>query len=448
MALSRAAAVRGRTAAGKAAVLPKSSFNRRQQHQSCLRGSSCLSQLRPQLRRCAGNATSSINSSSNGSQRSIQLTKERLDELLKAEMKYVATMPVRPVSMTETLSILEPDRISAFIQTEVPKRFAFRVRMVETLAGWESIPELVEVHAMMQRWYRELRLIERSCEVGLRNFTACTRAIRQDGNNTVALVAVGIHKLQSHKAGMYTHDFLDRWLDGFLLSRIGSNMLLDQYFACASKQDGGLERPTGIIHLDCDAVAICKKAADYASRICQAHTGHQPFIVVENYEAGKKGPQADSPCYFSYIPGYLRYIMIEVLKNSFQATLRTKPDEILAKSPIHVLVCRDEYRVVIRVSDRGGGIPFEVGDRIWSYLYGAAARDQVQDPVEPAQALSGYGVGLPLSRLHARYLGGQLEVTSYPGYGTDVTVMLPRLDKEMVEKVNIDDVTGPGLDRR
>lgn len=361
-------------------------------------------------------------------------------------MKYVATMPVRPVSMTKTLTVLEPDQIAAFIQTEVPKRFAFRVRMVETLTGWENIPELVEVHAMMQQWYRELRLIERSCEVGLRNFTKCTRAIRQGGNNTVALVAVGIHKLQRQTDGLYTHDFLDRWLDGFLLSRIASNMLLDQYYACASKRDGGLGRPTGIIHLECDAVAICKKAADYTSRICQAHTGHQPFIVVENYEAGKKGPQADSPCYFSYIPGYLRYIMTELLKNSFQASLRANPDEILAKSPIHVLVCRDEHRVVIRVSDRGGGIPFEVGDRIWSYLYGAAARDQVQDPVEPATAFTGYGVGLPLSRLHARYLGGNLKVMSYPGYGTDVSVTLPRLDGEMVEKVDVDDILG--LDRR
>lgn len=134
--------------------------------------------------------------------------------------------------------------------------------------------------------------------------------------------------------------------------------------------------------------------------------------------------------------------MTELLKNSFQATLRANPDEILAKAPIHVLVCRDEHRVVIRVSDRGGGIPFEVGDRVWSYLYGAAARDQVQDPVEPATAFTGYGVGLPLSRLHARYLGGNLKVMSYPGYGTDVSVTLPRLHGEMLEKVNVDDILG------
>ena len=33
----------------------------------------------------------------------------------------------------------------------------------------------------------------------------------------------------------------------------------------------------------------------------------------------------------------------------------------------------------------------------------------------------GYGIGLPLSRLHAKYLGGSLDLVSLPGYGVDVT---------------------------
>ncbi|CAK9039461.1 unnamed protein product [Durusdinium trenchii] len=206
-----------------------------------------------------------------------------------------------------------------------------------------------------------------------------TRAIRQEGSSTVGLVALGIFKLQRANSQCaddeaYTDDFLDHFLDGFLLSRIGSNMLLDQYFARAPKEAGGLARKTGIISPRCDAVALCKQAADYASRICQMHTGQLPVVLYDNYEAGKGACQADSPCYFSYIPGYLRYIMVELLKNSFKATLMGATAAEIAERPIHILICRDECHVAIRVSDRAGGIPSHVGERIWSYLYGAAAR--------------------------------------------------------------------------
>ena len=38
----------------------------------------------------------------------------------------------------------------------------------------------------------------------------------------------------------------------------------------------------------------------------------------------------------------------------------------------------------------------------------------------------GYGIGLPLSRLHAKYLGGALDLVSLPGYGVDVSWMKQR----------------------
>lgn len=308
--------------------------------------------------------------------------------------------------------------------------------MVESLEDWERVPELVQVHGMLKRWYRALRFAERGSDNGLRSFTDCTRDVRREGKDTVELVAIGIQKLQNRTG--YSTEFLDKWLDGFLLSRIGSNMLLDQYYACARKLDGGLERPTGIINRQCDAVAVCKQAADYALRVSRVQAGKEPIIHLENYAAGAKGPQNDSPCHFSFVPAHLRYIMVEILKNSCHATVQhTQDGRALEEHPIHVLVCSDRCQVGIRVSDRAGGIPFDVSDKIWSYLWGTAERDGRQ------QSFAQYGVGLPHAKLHARYLGGKLELTSYPGYGTDVSVMLPRLDVDQVEAVNVDAVFNP-----
>jgi pyruvate dehydrogenase kinase 2/3/4 len=41
--------------------------------------------------------------------------------------------------------------------------------------------------------------------------------------------------------------------------------------------------------------------------------------------------------------------------------------------------------------------------------------------------LAGYGYGLPLSRLYARYFGGDMQVISMEGYGTDAYLHINRL---------------------
>jgi len=366
------------------------------------------------------------------SEKFVYIARERLDELLDAEVGYLSRVPIHSFTLQEVLALGSADSLAACILNDVPKRFAVRIRMIESLAGWDHIPELNKLHSSMRTWYRRLRLIDPQ-NIDLQQLTETTRAIRREGSATVGLVALGIYKLQREHSE-YTDEVLNHFLDGFLLSRIGSNMLLDQYYARAPKEAGGLARKTGIISPRCDAVALCKQAAAYASRICQLYTGQLPVVLYDNYEAGKGACQPDSPCYFSYIPGYLRYIMVEILKNSFKATLSGSTAEQIAERPIHVLICRDEYHVAIRVSDRAGGIPTDVGDRIWSYLYGAAARGGDEGSATP---LSGYGVGLPVSRLHARYLGGQLQLTTYPGFGTDVYVRLPRITSEQVEEIKL-----------
>ena len=42
--------------------------------------------------------------------------------------------------------------------------------------------------------------------------------------------------------------------------------------------------------------------------------------------------------------------------------------------------------------------------------------------------MSGFGFGLPVSRVYAEYLGGSLELHSIPEYGTDVYLKLQHLD--------------------
>lgn len=45
-------------------------------------------------------------------------------------------------------------------------------------------------------------------------------------------------------------------------------------------------------------------------------------------------------------------------------------------------------------------------------------------------AFAGFGMGLPLSRLYARYFGGSLKLRPLEGYGTDAYIHLHRCDKQ------------------
>eukprot|EP00438_Fugacium_kawagutii_P009980 Skav234399 [mRNA] locus=scaffold873:188433:190085:- [translate_table: standard] len=161
----------------------------------------------------------------------------------------------------------------------------------------------------------------------------------------------------------------------------------------------------GIVDPDCDVAQICRETAMH---------------VKEFHD--KAVPR------FSYIPGFLRFIMTEVLKNSCRATAES---------------VKSDREVAIRINDRARGIPFGVGQQVWSYLYTTANKENSLNGgyanSNTATSLAGYGIGLPLSRLYARYLGGTLKLVSLPGYGTSVDLFLRRVNANQVELVPDDD---------
>lgn len=98
--------------------------------------------------------------------------------------------------------------------------------------------------------------------------------------------------------------------------------------------------------------------------------------------------------------------------------------------PIEIRICEGNQGVTVKISDQGGGIAFEDLTRIWQYGYTTVDmvvgsdveevddlnRDLINMNVgamhgagrSHSNPMAGLGFGLPLSRLYAQFLGGDL----------------------------------------
>jgi pyruvate dehydrogenase kinase 2/3/4 len=132
----------------------------------------------------------------------------------------------------------------------------------------------------------------------------------------------------------------------------------------------------------------------------------------------------------------LHIMLMELLKNSFRASI----ENCNRKGPfpdIKLIIARGDEDITIKISDEGGGIPRSAMPLVWTYMYSTARSPQLDsteellmsDGADPGMMsrLAGYGYGLPLCRLYAKYFGGDLKLISMEGYGTDAYLHLRRL---------------------
>jgi len=83
--------------------------------------------------------------------------------------------------------------------------------------------------------------------------------------------------------------------------------------------------------------------------------------------------------------------------------------------------------VSIKITDQGGGIPRSSVERVWNYAYTTAQASDSTESGRDVDQLAGLGYGLPLCRLYARYFGGDMNLISLEGFGTDAYIYLTRI---------------------
>ena len=249
--------------------------------------------------------------------------------------------------------------------------------------------------------------------------------------NVNFMMGMGIFELKESGFDDNKLNQLTRFLDRFYMSRIGIRTQMQQHITTFSgvKKEGWV----GVFEIQCDLKRIIEEAVDYASSLCRHHYCDAPPVNIHV-------PLGDST--MVYIPSHIHYMLSEILKNSFRAVLEFHGEDKVQYPPIEINIYMKDKEVVIKISDLGGGLPQTLQKRLFSYSFSTASRPNVARLRAGDNPFAGFGYGLALSRLHARYLGGDMFVRPVYGYGTDVYIhlnnfhhafeVLPSLDRAVL----------------
>lgn len=268
--------------------------------------------------------------------------------------------------------------------------------------GNEWPPELADYN---KRFAKTLELIKR----------------RHDG--VVTTVAQGILEYKRKRQRMQIDSSIQSFLDRFYMSRIGIRMLIGQHIALTEQQHKSHANYVGIICTKTNVKELAEEAIDNARFVCEDHYGL--------FDAPRVQLVCGDDLHFMYVPGHLSHMLFETLKNSLRAVVERHGADKEDFPVTKVIVAEGKEDITIKISDEGGGIPRSAIPLVWTYMYTTVDQTPNLDPdfdkSDFKAPMAGFGYGLPISRLYARYFGGDLKLISMEGYGTDVYLHLNRL---------------------
>jgi len=372
----------------------------------------------------------------------VSISAERLHKFVNAEINYFAQKSPQPVELAQILKASSPWEIARLIQEKLPGHFATRIKHLETLPHWNQVPEVTDVHAILTDSFRNLRLLEDvgSREDDLKPIAEVVGDLRLRHKKVVPLLADAIAHIRYDD--LLEEKNADDWLDTFLAARISTEMLTLHFttvLECYLQNRDDPSVCSGIVDRRCDPEKICLQAVENVKA-----QEHPTFHGVEFHVAAHNCTASGEPIEFSFLPRYLLTMMEELLKNSAWATLGCRNDDEreLDAFPVSITIGANQQQVMIKISDRGGGISESAADKLWSYAWSekkgglmkpTAMLKSFDDPMEGLRQQR-LGMGLPLCRLYAQYLGGSLKLMSVPGAGVDTYLSLQRIDPAVITR--------------
>ncbi|KAI0303441.1 hypothetical protein B0F90DRAFT_1809640 [Multifurca ochricompacta] len=381
-----------------------------------------------------------------------------------------AQQPLRPLALGTLLATGRPLTAESvltsvsYAQVEIPRRLATRIRSLE------GLPFIVGTNPYIARildgfrksflWsatYPQVKNLEENAV-----YAAQLESLVRDHANDIPTVAKGFQE----SAKYMSSEQISSFLDAAIRNRMAVRLIAEQHIVLsrALRNPEQANTEVGVINMTLSPVEMIRMSATLGAA--------PPFVIDGATDAT-----------FAYVPVHMEYIITEILKNAFRATVEhhRKQHGDLASHPLPpVLItvvpppCLPRVdkptTLSLRFRDQGGGVTPANMTRIFSYAFTTAGRrssggsHDEDDGGGPYAAqhvgggaavgsdvgasgvglfsemtgkgveaglgtIAGLGFGLPMSRLYAQYFGGSLDLFSLDGWGSDVLLKLRCLDE-------------------
>jgi len=321
-------------------------------------------------------------------------------------------------------------RSAQYLHKELPIRVAHRIasfRNLPFIVGCN--PTILAVHELYIRAFHILNdFPEILSNEDVVKYDLVLKTLLEDHKDVIGSLAQGFKECRKHVAQDST---ISSFLDRTLTSRLGIRMLVTHHLLLQESKPGYI----GLINLGMGLRDKCQHWSNFVRELAEDRYGHCPPIKISGHTGA----------HFPYIEMPLDYILPELLKNAVRATIETNTGVKGDKLPtIHIVLASNKEDFIIKISDRGGGIPHDTVDRVLDYNFTTAEQstDQLMENSgifgnmmeainrTTSGPMHGYGFGLSMSKAYAEYLGGCIQVLSMQGLGTDVLLRLKHLESK------------------
>ncbi|XP_067631152.1 pyruvate dehydrogenase (acetyl-transferring) kinase, mitochondrial [Eurosta solidaginis] len=326
-----------------------------------------------------------------------------------------------------------------FLRKELPVRLANIMKEIALLPD-----NLLNTRSVSQvsLWYvqsfEEVLQFEKAepTNGNLEKFVNTLVHIRNRHSDVVQTMAQGVIEMKEHQGGSVDSGMessIQYFLDRLYMSRISIRMLINQHTILFGQFGNEQGRHIGCLDPACQISSVVQDAYENARFLCDQYYLISPKLEITEQNASENG---NNPIRTVYVPSHLYHMLFELFKNSMRAVVENNDqDKCECLPPIKVIIAAGKEDICVKISDQGGGIPRSQSDQLFKYMYSTAPQPSKSDL--HTVPLAGYGYGLPIARLYARYFHGDIVLLSCEGFGTDTIIYMKAISDEANELLPI-----------